>query len=119
VALALSFAGFLYSRFRARRVRVSPPPGPPPPSRLSSSGLFFLFTPQKIFSYCNIYLVQWFQFSVHVLIILCILLDHGSEVNLEGGRSRHNTDLHANKTASTSSNPVSIAAEKYVSILGP
>lgn len=39
VALALSFASFLYSRLKARRVNRSLPPPPPPPQSPRSSGL--------------------------------------------------------------------------------
>jgi hypothetical protein len=75
VALALSFAGFLYSRFRTKRIKSSPPP-PSPRS-----------------------------------------LDHGSEVNLNGGRARHKDGLHAITTTSNSCNIVSVAAiheETYI-----
>lgn len=34
VALALSFAGFLYSRIRTKRIKPSDPPPPPPVSGL-------------------------------------------------------------------------------------
>ena len=40
VALALSFAGFLYSRFRTKRIKSSPPP--PLPRSLGSC--FFLIS---------------------------------------------------------------------------
>lgn len=39
MALALSFAGFLYSRLRTRRIKPSPPPAP------GSPGLSFFFSP--------------------------------------------------------------------------
>jgi hypothetical protein len=47
VALALSFAGFLYSRLRARRIKLSPPPPSPRSSGLCFSFRFFLFPPLK------------------------------------------------------------------------
>ena len=67
----------------------------------------FVFFPYIKSSYCRF--IQS-QFQVHVLIISCILLDHGSEVNLNGGRARHKDGLHAITTTSNSCNIVSVAA---------
>ena len=71
----------------------------------------FAFFPDIKSFYCRFI---WSQFQVHVLIILCILLDHGNEVNLKCGRAWHKDDLLGVKTTSISSNTVSVAAE-YVS----
>ncbi|KAB1218482.1 Protein CHUP1, chloroplastic [Morella rubra] len=70
MALALSFAGFLYSRLRTRRIKPSPPPAPGSP-------------------------------------------DHSSGFNLEGEIAQHKDDIPAVKTSSSSSNLLSVAAEKY------
>ena len=76
VALAISFARFLLSRLRTKRIKPSSPP----------------HSPRSLGSH--------FFFPLYQIVLLCILLDHGSEVNLKGGRVWHKNDLHAIKTTS-------------------
>ncbi len=52
------------------------------------------------------------------LIIWCILLDHGSEANLNGGRVRPKDDLPTIKITSSPNNTISVVAENYVSVIG-
>jgi hypothetical protein len=52
------------------------------------------------------------------LIIWCILLDHGSESNLKGGRVQHKDDLCTIMITSSPSNIISAAAENYVRVVG-
>lgn len=47
-----------------------------------------------------------------------MLIDHSSGFNLEGEIAQHKDDIPAVKTSSSSSNLLSVAAEKYVSIVG-
>ena len=50
-----------------------------------------------------------------LFIISCMLLDHGSEVNLNGGRAQQKVVLQTLMTTSIHYNVVSVVVENYVS----
>lgn len=98
VVLAISFAGFLYSRFRIRKKR----PRLPPPSS-SSSGF-------------TVNLVCLFDFLKFILnFINSILADQGNKVDLSRGRGPK-LDNQAIKVATSASfNVILFAADAYLS----